>query len=325
MFEQAVRANPNGVTAYANQAHLFTEAGVEPDPDGAATAFGQIQRALALEPNNPTLYHRLGLIFCRERRYDEALPQFQQALALAAGNAALQADCQNDLGLALFLSGDAAAARQAFEAALKLAPNHAHALCNLSLTQMQEAVSGPVLERLQRAARVDAAGGAVRGNYGYGLCRIGAINDGLLELKEAIGLNSRLFEALYNLGKTYADYDVLDIAERYLARALQFSPRSGEALTALGVIKTQQKLIPQALQYFQSGVKLYPQSALIRLKSGDRPGSGRRLSRRDPASEEGGGTGSAQCQCPGADGLGEHDAGQSFFRSGGTGRCGGTG
>ncbi len=231
-------------------------------------ALGQIQRALALEPKNPALYNRLGLIFCRERRYEEALPQFQQAFALSAGDAATQADAQNNLGLAQMLTGDFSAANQAWEAALKLNPNHAHALSNLSLVQMHETVTGPALERLQRAARIDAAGAGVRGNYGYGLCRVGAVNDGLLELKEAVGLNSRLFEALYNLGKTYADHEAYDIAERYLARALQFSPRSGEALTALGVVKTQQKLIPQALQYFQAGVKIWPQSALARLNLG---------------------------------------------------------
>ena len=140
-----------------------------------------------------------------------------------------QADAQNNLGLAQCLSGDVPAATQAFEAALKLNPNHAHALCNLSLTQMQESVTGPSLERLQRASRVDTAGAAVRGNYGYGLCRIGAVNDGLLELKEAIGINSRLFEALYNLGKTYADYDASDLAERYLVScpAIQSTLRRG--------------------------------------------------------------------------------------------------
>ena len=40
----------------------------------SAVALGEIQRALALEPKNPTLYNRLALIFCRERRYEEAVP-----------------------------------------------------------------------------------------------------------------------------------------------------------------------------------------------------------------------------------------------------------
>ena len=39
---------------------------------------------------------------------------------------------------------------------------------------------------------------------------------------------------------------LLDVAERYLARALQFSARSGEALTAMGVVKTQQRMLPLA-------------------------------------------------------------------------------
>ena len=43
--------------------------------------------------------------------------------------AVLQADAQNNLGLAQFLAGDRAAAANAFVAALQLDPNHAHAQC----------------------------------------------------------------------------------------------------------------------------------------------------------------------------------------------------
>lgn len=268
MFDQAVRASPDVVAPRANFAHLFAETGVDEDPDAAASALGEIQRALAQEPKNPTLYNRLGLIFCRERRYEEAAAQFRQALAMAGSDAAAQADAQNNIGLALSRSGDSPGAAQAFGAALQLDPNHAHALCNQSLTQMQETVVAAGLESLQRAARVDPASAGARANYGYGLCRIGAINEGILELKEALGMNSHLFRAAYNLGKAYADHDALDIAERYLARVLQFSPRSGEALTALGVIKTQQKMFPQAIEYFQSAIKIWPRRALSRSNLG---------------------------------------------------------
>ncbi len=268
MLEQAKRLSPSAVAPPANLAHLFLETGMDPDPAASPQALGDIQRALALEPKNPVLYQRLGLIFCREQRYEEAVLQFEQAITLAAGNAHLQADGQNDLGLAQFLAGDRAAAANAFVAALQLEPSHAHAQSNQSLTQALETITPFLLEKLQRAARLEPAGAGVRANYGYGLSRIGAINEGILELKEAINLNSRLFEACYNLGKTYADYDALDIAERYLARALQFSARSGEALTAMGVVKTQQRMLPQAVQNFQAAVRLWPQVPLARINLG---------------------------------------------------------
>jgi len=268
MFDHAVRVSPAAVPPRANFAHLFVDSGVDEDPEAGAAALSEIQRALALEPKNPTLYNRLGLIFCRERRLDEAAQQFRQALAMAGSDAAAQADAQNNVGMALCLSGDIPAAMQAFQCALQADPNHAHALCNQSLVQMQESATGSGLEKLGRAARTDPVSGPVRANYGYGLCRVGAVNEGILELKEAIGMNTHLFQAAYNLGKAYADHDALDIAERYLARALQFSPRSGEALTALGVIKTRQRMFPQAIGYFQSAVKIWPQRALSRSNLG---------------------------------------------------------
>ena len=268
MFDHAVRVDGSVVAPRANYAHVFADSGVDADPEGAASAIGEIQRALVREPKNPVLYNRLALILCRERRYEEALPQFEQAIAFAEGNPSAQADGHNGIGLARCLSGDLPGAAQSFDAALRLDPNHAHALCNQSLAQMQEIVTGPGLEKLGRAARVDPSSGPVRANYGYGLCRFGAVNDGILEIKEALGLNPRLFEACYNVGKAYVDHDALDIGERYLARALQFSPHSGEVLTALGMVKTQQRLIPQAVQFLQSAVRIWPQAALARTNLG---------------------------------------------------------
>jgi tetratricopeptide (TPR) repeat protein len=266
MFVRAAQIDPNIVAPAANQAHLFAESGADPDPDGALAAMIELQRALKREPKNATLYNRLGLILCRECRYDEALTQFRQALLLAASETVVQADASNNIGLALTLCGDDAV--KEFESALQSDPGHAPALVNLALSQMQKNVAGPEIEKLARAVHLDPVDAGVRANYGYGLCRFGAINDGILALKEAVDRNSHLREACYNLGKAYADQNVLESADRYLARALQFSRHSPEALTAMGVIKTQQRLMPQAVQYFQAAVKIWPKSALAQTNLG---------------------------------------------------------
>ena len=52
------------------------------------------------------------------------------------------------------------------------------------------------------------------------------------------------------------------VADRYASRALQFRPSSPELLTLLGAVKTQERLLPQARQYFQAALKLWPRSAL---------------------------------------------------------------
>ncbi len=260
IFVRAAQLDPDAVAPAANQAHLFAEGGADPDPTGAPAAIAELQRALKQAPKNATLYSRLGLILCRERRFEEAVPQFKQALALAGDDAALKADAHNMVGFALTLAGEDSGAE--FEAALQCDPSHAPALANQALARMQSTVTSDDGEKLARAAHLDPANPAVRADYGYGLCRLGAVNDGILALKEATDLNTRLWEAFGNLGKAYADYDAMDAADRYASRALQFSKSSPEVLTVLGVIKTQQRLIPQAVQYFQAAVKLWPQSAL---------------------------------------------------------------
>ncbi len=268
MFGKAARLGAAQAAPSANLAHLFAEVAPDPDPEGAAVAISQIQAALKLEPKAPTLYSRLALILCRERRYDEAAGQARQALALAADEPS-QADAQNGLGLALCLAGDLPAADKAFADALGRSASHARALANSALMQMREASAvGAGVERLGRAARLDPTDGGVRADYGYGLCQVGAVNDGILELKEAIGINSRLTEALYNLGKAYTDGDALEFAERYLARALQISPHSAPVQTALGVIKTRQRMIAPAVQLFGEVIKVWPHDALARTNLG---------------------------------------------------------
>ncbi len=269
MFETAARHGMDSAAPGANLARVFTEAAAEPDPAAAEVAVSHIQRALRLEPKNPTLYNRLGLILCRERRSDEAAVQFKQALAMAGSNSAACADAQNNIGYALCLSGDLPEATAAFEAALSLDPAHAHALVNAALVRLLTAPPTPAdLEKLARAARMDPAGAAVHADYGYGLCQSGAANDGILALKESVSLSSRLFESCYNLGKVYADGGATDISDRYLARALQLSPRSVEALVGVGVIKLRQNLISQAVTAFQQALRIAPGFALAHVNLG---------------------------------------------------------
>ena len=90
MFARAAQAGPKFVAPAANQAHLFAAQGAEPDPAGEPAILAELQRALKLAPKNPTLYNCLGLVFCREQRYDEAVPQFRQALMLAGGRPGAQ-------------------------------------------------------------------------------------------------------------------------------------------------------------------------------------------------------------------------------------------
>ncbi len=260
MFGRAAQLGPDNVAPAANQAHLFADSGADPDPPAAPAAIAELQRALKLAPKNAALYSRLGLILCREQRCEEAVPQFKQALALAGDDPVRQADARNNVGLAQVLCGDSA--EEDFEAALQADPGHAPALTNQALTKMQKTVTPAEVEKLGRASHLDPSSPAVRAGYGYGLCRLGAINDGVLALKEAVDLNSRLWEACYNLGKTYADNEALESADRYASRALQFRKTSPELLTLLGVIKTEQRLIPQAVPYFQAALKLWPRSAL---------------------------------------------------------------
>lgn len=75
-------------------------------------------KALALAPADPEVQDTLGWIYCKEGKFDAALPYFQKSLT------ALDRPLTHyHLAGALLGTGDAPAARKEYELALKLDPN----------------------------------------------------------------------------------------------------------------------------------------------------------------------------------------------------------
>ncbi len=261
--QSAAGSNGLAVLPRANLAHAFARLSGGGKSDSILQALREAQAALGLDGKNATLHNRLGLLLCAAGRADDALKEFGQARELAAGKPSAEADAHNNLGIAHALRGDIGAAGKEFAAALRLYPGHGRALCNQSLMLLRQGETDTALERLQRATRLDPKSAIVHGCYGYALSRVGAINEGLGELKQASTLDGGLFEPLYDQGKIYTDEKIMDVAERYLARALQINARSWEALTAMGVIKLSLAQYPQAIQLFQAADQSFPNQIAI--------------------------------------------------------------
>ncbi len=269
MFPRAAQGSAPGSAAplpaapQANMAHALARLfnGVNSDVlDQAARAARQ---ASELEPQSPTSHNRMGLLFCLQNQYPEALAAFGAALRLAGSDGSAQADALNNLGVAHALSGDLAGAAAQFGNALAQEPSHGRALTNQAVLSARQGQFDEAVDRVQRAAHIDPHSALVRSNYGYALSRMLAINEGIREFKEAIMQDAQLMEPLYNQAKSYADEQINDFAERYIMRALQLAPRAWQALTLLGVIKLNQGQAAQAVQSFQSARQIRPQEIMI--------------------------------------------------------------
>jgi hypothetical protein len=107
------------------------------------TARREYQRLLKVNPQNPTVHHRLGVIAGSNGDYDEANASFKRSLELAPGNAELIADW----GYSLFLQGAYAEAEELTRQGRELAPHNARIANNLALiyqhAPMDPAISEP--------------------------------------------------------------------------------------------------------------------------------------------------------------------------------------
>ncbi len=242
---------------FANLAHVQVE--VARDVEAAETALASVRDALKRAPKNPAYYDRLGTVFAREGRWEQAGVQFQQALTLAGGEPAAEADAHNNLGVVRRAEGAAPDAAREFAAALGLVPGHAHALANQGLLQLLGGEKEAGLAKVEEAAHLDPRSAGVRAVLGFALCRTGNVNGGIRASREAMTLDQHLFEPYANLGKAYADAGLPDVAEHYLARAVQIQPRSWEVRQTAGVVKVMLEQSPQAVADFECGLHLNPQ------------------------------------------------------------------
>jgi Tfp pilus assembly protein PilF len=82
-------------------------------------------------PQNVQAYHRLGVVWTRLGKPDEAMLYYQRAVELDPDNS----DLLSDFGYALFLNDDSETAVEALEQALALDPNHKRSIGNLAMVR----------------------------------------------------------------------------------------------------------------------------------------------------------------------------------------------
>src|SRR5438270_493502 len=80
------------------------------------------------------------------------------------------------------------------------------------------------LEALIQATQLEPREPVLLNNLGYGMCTLGACNAGIQALKEASVKDNLLWEAFYNLGKTYVDEALYEPAAKHLDHALALKP-----------------------------------------------------------------------------------------------------
>lgn len=149
-------------------------------------AIAEFQKALALDPKYTAAHLNLGYAYDRQGRPEEAMAQYQKVIALEPGNLF----AHNNLGVLYDKKGLYAEAVAAFEKVLQIDPSNATAMENLERAKRNKDI---VQEREERFAQA----------------------------RKEVEANPKDARAAYNLGRLHASFGEKEQALKWLAKALE--------------------------------------------------------------------------------------------------------
>jgi tetratricopeptide (TPR) repeat protein len=145
LWEDVVRKSPSLVYPRNNLGIAYVQAGRVDE------AVRQFQAALAIKPDHDTAHNNLGVIYAQRGRWDEAMQAFQAALRYNPDIV----DAHNNIGLLYLEKGLYAEAERAFRSAMRMDPVYAKAHYNLGVLFERQGRVEEAAREFQKALRLD--------------------------------------------------------------------------------------------------------------------------------------------------------------------------
>jgi Flp pilus assembly protein TadD len=226
----------------------------------------------AANPDDARIHNNLGAALTRIGKFDEAVPQFEEALelnpqyALVRGNLAgalvkagkrdealreyqkaleaypESADLHNGFGIALEMQGHLDLATREYARAVELNPGFAEAHNNLGMALLSSAKREQVEQAEQEfkaAISINPRYADAENNLGTLYGQEGKDADAERLFREALKSDAKFTKALVNLGATLASESRFVEAEAMVKQALQIEPGNSEAKELLTMIEAQ--------------------------------------------------------------------------------------
>jgi Flp pilus assembly protein TadD len=180
------------------------------------------KEALQLAPSEPWVHNSLGVALMETAKVDEAIEHYRKALALNPK----YWEAYDNLGEALSEKGRDAEAIKQFEKAVQLNPKFTVARSNLGMLLFRTGQMKKAIYHLEKVVVEDPDQPVIRRNLGHALAEKGDFKEASIQLGEAVRLSEAKDPlALYLLGCVYADLgrneDAVKIERSALAVATQ--------------------------------------------------------------------------------------------------------
>ena len=220
--------------------------------------------AARLDPQAPEAPYRLGKNALRAGRYAAALGHFRQALQRHAG----LVDAQQGIGLAYAAQGNNAEAEQAWQAVLRLAPEHAEAHTHLGALYARTGRLAEASTMYRTVIRLQPDRAQGYHNLGTVLAAQGHTTEAVAQLQEALQRDPRYLPAYNDLGTLYAESGLFEQAIAAFRSALEINPGSVPARYNLAMAYGSRGEVPAMQRELRETLRLDPRHREAHLNLG---------------------------------------------------------
>ncbi|HEV2194075.1 MAG TPA: tetratricopeptide repeat protein [Candidatus Acidoferrum sp.] len=246
----------------SNPQQIFQEAAQAQQRGDNELAARKYQEVIQLNPNVVAAHANLGVVLVSLGRYDEAITQYNVALAEAPGNPELRLN----LGLAYYKKGDFAGAAAQFASLHKENPTDLKVATLLGNCQVQLGLVEQSLALLEPLEKPNPDNLDLEWSLGMALLRAGQTQEALQRIQKVAdqGQNAEAYQLAANLsiGLTYFDQ-----ARRDAEAVLRLNPKATKAHVVLGMADDYSGNEKEAEVEYEKALQIDPQDlqALLRL------------------------------------------------------------
>lgn len=219
---------------------------------------------LAKNPNSWMAHHNLGVEYFKDGRLDDALEQYQAAVALYPDGD----QEQSDFGTALMEKGLYPEAIQHLEKALAINPKLLAAQNSLALAYSRTGDYNQAVAHFRQALQIDPNALGVYMNLGNVLNRQGKLDEAIENYRKAAKQFPSEVEPLRRLTEALMDKGDFPQATETCRRALQLAPNDASLWFGLGNIYGAQTNYDAATDSFRKALQIEPANAVIHYNLG---------------------------------------------------------
>jgi tetratricopeptide (TPR) repeat protein len=211
---------------------------------------------VAKSPNDPITRNCLGNVLLQNGQINEAIIQFQTALAIRPD----YAEAHNNLGKALFQKGQFDESIIQFQKALAITPEYAEVHYNLGSAFYQKGFVDEAITQYQEALALQPDYAPVHNNLGNALFQKGRVDEAIIQFQKALADNPDFADAHNNLGAALIQQGRLDEAIAELQTAVAIQPGHAGARNNLGAAFMQAGRMAEALGEYWKVLETQPEN-----------------------------------------------------------------